>query len=220
MTTWAEMKTRILVGLMKDEEGPDQRTSDDLLAYYAKWVCSELAHHTAVPDTVSYACDGILNQFALPNNIIDRVESSALVGYTTSSGTTFLAPIKRVPGKSKPTNSVYWEGPGRKFSLGFTPKLGETISLDYFRTWTPPVDDTDVLEIPAWMEFPFAYLVAAYAMEPIGLQAANIRQWNVKADSGSPEDNPPQSQAGWYIKQAYRILALTERQDRATFFKD
>lgn len=218
------MKSYILEGLLKDEPGTDQRVSNNQLVIYARWAMSELAQHTAVATLQTYNCDGVVKAFALPGNMVDSIEKSGLVGYETESRVEYLPVFRRLPEITWPSDvsreiKAYWEWPSGTLTLGFTPENGDKILLNYFRIWNSPVLDADVLEIPQWMELPFAYIVAALAMEPIGAQSANIRQWNRRMDSGQPEHNPAQKQAAWFIQQAYRYLNRVAPQDRETFYR-
>jgi hypothetical protein len=225
---WATMRGYILETLLKEdvtEAAEDQRYTPVALAVYARWALAELALHTAAADSVVYPGDGMRNTFRLPANLVDSVERSGLLAYETVSGITYIPPYKRLPGMTWPiqTNQnnpvlCYWEWPSGMLTLGFFPSATERVVLNYFRIWKSPEDDADELEIPQWMEQPFAYLVAAAAMEPIGAQAASIRQWNRKQDSGNPEHNPAQKQAAWFVQQAYRLLARVAPQNRETFY--
>lgn len=221
MTTWGEAKRRILVGLLKDEEG--ERYTDEQMSTYAAWALAEISAHTACADTKVYPCDGTVNCFPLPSDRIDPIDKAGLVIYEHGSKQRYLTHYKRMPGitwiTGQSSAEVYYEFPGNHLTLGFMPSPGSKILLHYFRIWRPPQIDDDILEIPTWLEVPFSYFVAAFALEPIGTQAANIRQWNRKQDSGNPEDNPALQQVKHFINQAYRYLSKFAPQDRETFYK-
>jgi hypothetical protein len=225
MLTWAVMKQYILEGILKDPNDEDTQYSPEQLTAYARWACAELAQHTAQADCINLDCDGSRYQFALPTDMIDTIEKCGLVSYDDGTNTTYLPVYKRLQEIIWPTDvatrdvKAYWEWPTGQLTLGFIPKINTKLILYYFRIWTPPVEDVDVVNIPQWMEQAFAYLVAAAALEPKGTQFANIRGWNRKQDSGSPEDNPAAKQAGWFVKQAQRILAKMPPQDRENFYQ-
>lgn len=222
--TWQQMRTYILEGILKDEVGTDQRYSDTQMLAYARWACVELSFHTAQSASYTYTCDGATDQFVLPEDMIDNIENAGLVGFSNSEGVRYIPVYNLMPEVYWPTENsttsryCYWEWPSGRLTLGWKPALGEKIILNYFKIWTPPLQDNDLMSIPLWMEQPFAYLVSAAALEPIGTQAANVRQWNRKMDSGNPEDNPAQKQALHFIKQATRLLSKYPVQDRSNFY--
>jgi len=221
--TWATMKTYIQEGILKDDTA-DSRYTALQFAAYARWACAELSQHTARADEYVYQGDGTQSRFVLPSDLIDTVEKSGLVALVDTSSTRFIPPYKRLPEVSWPTDvtglprEAYWEWPTGNLTLGFTPSASQKLVLNYFRIWHPPEQDDDLMEFPQWMEQPFVYLVAAMAMEPISVQAANVRQWNRKQDSGNPEHNPAQKQAKWFIEQAQRVLSKIAPQDRESFY--
>lgn len=223
------MKLYIREGVLKDisEEGEEPRYTDIQLNAYARWACAELSQHTAKADLYTYDGNGKDNMFPLPPDIVGSIEQEGLVLYKDDSSTNFLSPYDRLPDVKWSTanvgdlnKQVYWEWPSGTLSLAFTPKENSKIVLNYFRIWPVPDKDTDLLSIPQWMEQPFVYLVAAAAMEPLGAQAANIRTWNRRQDSGNPEHNPAQKQAKWFVEQAYRILARFPVQSRSSFYRN
>lgn len=221
MTLWGEMKQQVLQGLLRDDEA--ERYTDEQMAYYARWAMVELSAHTAASDLKVYQLDGSSNKVELPANIIDSIDKSGLVIYVNGNREKRLVHFKRLPGTTWITGSssadVYYEFPSNQITLGFMPSPGTSLILNYFRIWNTPKEDNDVLEIPQWMELPFAYFIAALALEPVGTQAANVRQWNRKQDSGTPEQNPALRQVEHFVKQAYRILGRFAPQDRETFYK-
>jgi hypothetical protein len=226
MIRWGDLKDNILAGIIKD---PDEvRVSPDQLLVWAKWACVEVSYHTAQAVLKSFPCDGLINQFALPNNMIDSLEKTGLVAYNDGTSVNYLVPIRHHSGTLWPSSATakdgqemkgYWEWPTGQFTLGFIPVADTSIDLYYFKTWDAPVNDDSMLDIPGWMEHPFGYIVAAYALDPDGYQISNIRNWIRKQDAGKPEDNPPHKQAEYFLKQADRLLSRIAPQDRETFYR-
>lgn len=221
--TWAMMKTYIQEAMLKDDTADSRYTSVQFLAY-ARWACAELSQHTARADEYVYQGDGVQSKFVLPADMIDTVEKSGLVALVDTSTTRYIPPYRRLPDIIWVTDitgqprECYWEWPSGNLTLGFVPSHTQKVILNYFRIWRPPVAEQDVMEFPQWMEQAFVYLVSAMALAPTSVQAANVRQWNRKQDSGNPEHNPAQKQANWFIEQAHRVLAKVAPQDRESFY--
>jgi hypothetical protein len=216
MTTWLQLKQSVLYGLLKDDAG--ERYSDEQMLTYARWAMTELSAHTAAPDVAIYTLTG--PQVEAPTDAVEPLAKSGLVVYRFGGRDRYLISHRRRPGTivGAEDAQVYYEFPVGKLTLGFQPQPGSQLLVHYFRIWRPPTADADVLEIPQWLELPCAYFIAAFALEPIGTQAANIRQWNRRQDSGTPEDNPALQQVRHFVSQAYRILGRFAPQDRETFY--
>lgn len=226
MIDWGTLKTEIQEALLKDEAGT--KYAPEALLTWAKWACTELAMHTAEAAQLAFACDGSAYQFVLPDNIVDNIEKSGLVGHDNGTDTQYLITLRNDPNTKwpdrPPTETTakakgYWEWPSGKLTLSFIPPAGHRIIVDYFRVWSIPTGDSSVLTFPLWAHVPFCYLVAAAAMGPKGVSASDIRQWNRKADSGNPEHNPLHRQAEFFLAQAKRILDKQGPQDRENFYQ-
>jgi hypothetical protein len=217
MTTWGELKQQILFGLLRDEQG--ERYTDEQMRTYARWALAELSAHTAASDSRIYELDG--RQVPLPTDLVEPIEKSGLVIYRYRQVDRYLVAHRRMPGVvvGKSHEQVYFEFPAGVLTLGFEPDPSSQLILHYFRIWRTPLSDDDRMEIPQFLELPFAYFVAAFALEPVGTQAANVRQWNRRQDSGTPEDNPALQQVRHFISQAYRVLGRYAPQDRETFYR-
>lgn len=222
---WSDLREAILSGLLKDDQA--ERYTPDQMLIYARWACKEISFHTAQAAVSTFTCDGSHATFALPAGIRDSISKVGLVVYDDNAGrSTVLPPRLILPGTievkagSKEQSRCYWEWPSGTLTLGFMPAAGGTLTLYYFKDWDAPTGDASVLTFPDWMEQPFAYLVAAYALEPNGVQQTNIRQFNRKQDSGSPEDNTAHKQIEHFIKMAQRLLSRVQPQERETFYRN
>ncbi len=223
---WKDFRNTILAGLLNDSAGA-KYTSDRMLSY-ARWAMAEVSNHTAKCDSFEWTGDDHTRVFPMPEDMIGTPTKNALVSLVPTDGSKMdnLSPYERLPettwnynvtGNSR--QKVYWAWPSNSITLGFIPTTSEKIVLSYFRIWDIPSDDNSIITISRWMEQPVSYFIAAYAMQADGANAANIRQWNRKLDSGTPEDNPVRTQSEWYIKQAHRLLQQTAPQDRDTFYR-
>lgn len=227
MLTWEAAKNYVLNGLLKD---PDGTTYDpDQLLIYTRWALAELSQHTAEASCFSYDGDNITSVFRLPHDISDPIEKCGVVAWTVGStgNIEYIAPYTRLPEIIWPANTmknkkVFWEWPTGFITLGYPLPVGDKITIYYFKIWSSPKDpnqDDFEFNIPQWMEQPLCYLIAAAAQEPNATQFANIRNWNRRGDSGTPEDNVAQKRAKWFIEQAYRQLGRFAAQDKDTFYR-
>lgn len=92
-------------------------------------------------------------------------------------------------------------------SLTFNAALANDCILHYLTYWDKPETEQDLtgdFEPPAVCMTPITYYAAAYVLLPSSVQSAEIRQFNVKADSGNPEHNP--------IEQSVKFLLALFRQ--------
>jgi len=106
------------------------------------------------------------------------------------------------PGADLESNQDWMEYPEGYLSLANAPT--STIVLHYGATWEVPVDDDDVIEAPAWVSRALVFYAASYALLDKASSAANIRQWNVEVDSGTPVMNPMRDMSTYYLER-FRI---------------
>jgi hypothetical protein len=226
---WSALRDYIRTSVLKDAivSGADPQFSNDALLIAARWACASISQHTAQAATIVFNGDGALNTFTLPSNIVDGVEKAALVIHNDGENLEYLAPIRLIPGGNWPTTTPgidqatvrgYWEWPQGTLVLSFVPAIGSTIEVRYFKVWDVPTGDSSTLAFPLVFEQPFAYLVGAIALDPLGAQASIIRTWNTRTDSGTPEDNALQRQSEFFLKMAQQRLRDIGPQDRETFY--
>lgn len=223
--TWQAFRDSILDGLLSDAAGAKYTPARMLT--YVRWALAEASNHTAKMDSYTWQGDDQTTIFVLPTDMIGTPIKNALVSHITSTKTDYISPYENQPETTwnySTTNQrlrkVYWAYPSGCITLGFIPSSSEKLLLQYFRIWDVPKGDDDIMTIPQWLEAPVSYFIAAYAMQGDAVNAANIRQWNRKLDSGTPEDNPVRSMSEWYIEQAHRLLNQVGPQDRDTFYRN
>lgn len=225
---WSDLKGYILAGMLKD---PDMvEVTDAQMLTWARWACAAISAHTAEAATLTYACDGVKFQFDLPADLIGGVEKAALVAYTDSGKIQYLDSIRRMASVVWPAGVTsldniadvppgYWEWPYGKLTLSFVPPATATLSLHYFKIWTPPIDGNSLLTFPQYLEQAFCYFVAAFSMDPDTRQFSGINEWRRRQDSGTPEHNPAIKQSDYFMRRAQEELGRYTPQDRETFYK-
>lgn len=196
-TTYLELREKIL-RLLGDPEGAGY---DNALILDAVRVAQE-AILPWIPKlaTTTLTGTGTDKIFALPSDLytIDAV-------IVTSSGETIpqaiLSPGKTWGENSSGTNN-WLEYPSGSITLAKELVSGETYDIFYLAYWTNPTDltaDTFVMEVPAYAIYGLTLYSAAYMMIPNAANAAEMRQWLTKVDSGSPEHNPMMKASNWLI---------------------
>lgn len=228
---WGDLSQSILAGLLSDPSGSKYKPEPMLV--FAKYALAEVSAHTSECATYEWKGDGQTSVFPLPSDMMGNADKNVLVALRSGIGTSqektdFLSVYKNQPEtswmwvmpSSQQRRKVYWAWPSNAITLGFTPVVGETLCLWYFKVWDNPKDDNSLINVPQWMEQALAYFIAGFALQAEATQAATIRQWNIKLDSGTPEDNSVLRMANWYIEQAHRVLQKYTIQDRDTFYRN
>jgi len=121
-----------------------------------------------------------------------------------------------VPGAIRYENgesNLHWTW-GRRLLFERTVQNSE-VELYYWGYW-PKVtyrennDEVDLvaqeITVPPWSVLALCHLTAATCLQPGAIQAARIRQWNIKVDSGTPVDNARAAQAWEHWKWWREIL--------------
>lgn len=219
MAAWSEIKRWIIDGFLLPPSGEGAATSpytDEAMLVWARFACTEISQHYAQETVLDLPAYGF-SEFRVPDDAILPPSKSGLVIYRNGTKEEVLKPVSPVPGGtvlSGPQEKTFWEWPAGRLRIFFVPEVDSRIQFRYYKVWSPPIGDKSILEFPVWLEQPFCYLVAAYALGPASTQSASIRQYNRKQDAGSPEDNPLNKQARYFVEQAYRLLAKVPPQDK------
>lgn len=85
--------------------------------------------------------------------------------------------------------------------ISFVGEVAEDITVYYSSLWEKPTSDDDLLEPPGICLTPIIYFAASYCLLPDAAQAADIRQFNTKVDSGQPTDNPKAEMSNYLLKR-------------------
>lgn len=214
----------LAAGLPAGTTTTKERYTPAQMLIWARWACAEISFYHAQTASIEFDGDGATYAWALPPNVVDSIERTGLVALKDGITVSYLRPIREIASTIFPIGTGanvkgFIEWPSGVLSLGFVPSNNQKIIVSYFKVWDPPVDDNSILDFPHWMEQPYAYLIAANAMNPFGTVAAQVRQWNQRQDSGHPEDNPLNKQSRFFLDQAMRLLARAGVQDREKFYR-
>lgn len=208
MTTWGDYRTQLRRSVLKD---PDKVTwSDDVLRDLVGWALDTFCAHTAVPTGVSYATP-TGTSVAVPTNAFGDVETTGLL-YLQTTPIQIVEP-QRFSGTA--TESTYFYSVwGSEIVLSSVPTA--SLTLRYFAYYDHPVLDSDVLQCPQWSFLPLNYLIAAGALTSVGVQSANISQWDEK---GNEENNALRAQQKYFMALYEDALRRQTPQDRKNFYR-
>lgn len=105
---------------------------------------------------------------------------------------------------------------GSQLKFERTVEIGSSDLTLYYWAYWPEIeyklsdDDYIILAneilVPAWSVLALCHLTAATCLQPGALQAARIRQWNIRVDSGRPTDNSRAQQAREHLWWWHAIL--------------
>jgi len=153
--------------------------------------------HTAMEKAGEFALVGDTPySFALPSDLIDigAVYSSELMR--------FLRPMRFVNGGSYQEGAedipAFWTWGS---TLVCEAQSAGSVRLYYFADWPEVVlDGAGVctegnILVPTWSLLPLMHLAAAIVLQPMAIESARNREFNIDFDSGKPTDNSRAQQA-------------------------
>jgi hypothetical protein len=198
MTTWAEFRQRMRETSLNDVGLDVPRYSDALLLNAYSMALRGFASHTA--RNAIYTSEGFSgSSIPLPADSVWDFSSTAF--FVVKDGET----------KRQLASSMDQAGVTPITKGGFFYVWGNTIYLQeeltdvgveimYYAHWVPPVENDDVLDIPAWSEPALIYLTSAHAIAGYAMNRTQLSQWAETPEKGSPEDNPFRRHHKWLIE--------------------
>lgn len=157
--------------------------------------------------TVTAGSDG--QTITLPSDVyavqaLRRVENGA-----------FIRKANMAPGTVRHTDldqAIDWiEYPAGYLNLSPDVDAGEEFILYYHAYWNIPASASDtsfVLEVPRCAHQGLIFYACAVALTPSSVNSASIRQFNLRIDSGTPEDNPLKAEADYMLKRFYQEMKM------------
>lgn len=197
MATLSEIRDRVL-RVLSDPSG--QQYSSDLVDDGIFAAIEAILPWVFNRKLVVFAGDSTELSFELPADVY-RITAV----FDEDSGTYIpqnLLSAGQAPGTDLTSNQDWMEYPEGYISLANAPD-GD-ITVHYGAVWGTPVDDDDELEPPTWSHRAIVFYAASYALLDKASSAANIRQWNVDVDSGTPAMNPMRDMSTYYLDR-FRI---------------
>lgn len=103
------------------------------------------------------------------------------------------------------------EYPQGYLSLAAAMTEGDQLELYYFAYWSKPPTETSltfVIEVPTAAQYGICLYAASNCLLAKSTSSANIRQYNVRVDSGTPVDNPLKDQSEFYRHLFYQEMKM------------
>lgn len=193
MANLEEAKARITF-LLGDDPDSGTSYSDDLL------LDSVHAAYDAILPYVwkAAAADltGGLQSFPMPDDLYE-VQAVWDAGQSTYIDPAILAPGE--PSATETGNAWYEYPLGTLTLYNAIGSSGGT--LYYAATWSKPLQDADVLEVPEYAMTGLIYYGASYATLNKASAAARLGNYKTKQDSGNPEHNPLLTYSSFLLKR-------------------
>lgn len=206
-TTWAAVNRKLDIFLKDDDVEPRYSTVLRIMSWNAAQ--RVFVSHTPLSKSMRLEIDTGNRTAILPPDFY-AIESI----YDSDRGI-WWRPMRRRPGDvALPDDDLpeYWIWGGRIHLEANVPYDHDDLTM-YYWAYYPDVtyvegDDgsvdvqDDIITIPMWAEPALLHLTAAFVFQPDAIAAADINQWDIKIDSGTPLMNPRAQQARehlfWY----------------------
>jgi hypothetical protein len=196
MTTLSDLRDRVL--RVVNDPSSSQFTADTVndgilaaLEAILPWISK--------PSIATLVGDAEETEFELPTDIY-RITAV----FDGTSGTylpeNVMAALK-APGDNE-ANNDWMQYPSGSISFANAPE--NDVTVYYGAVWGTPVDDDDAIESPTWADRALVFYAASYALLERASSSANIRQWNVQVDSGTPVMNPMRDMSSYFLER-FRI---------------
>jgi hypothetical protein len=144
--------------------------------------------------------------FTLPSDLysiqaVKVVETRKFVPRATLAPTSVRSSVEE--------DNDWLEYPHGTLSLSAALSEGDELMLFYFAYWDKPASETDlnfVIEVPPAAWIGLQLYAASQCLLAKSSNSANIRQFNVRVDSGNPEHNPLKAEAETYRHLFYQEM--------------
>lgn len=206
MATYDQLSQRVY-RLLNDVA---QATYEDVLVYDGIAAAHD-AILTWVPRlavaTVTSGSDGVT--LVLPSDLyavqaVQRMENGEFLRKATMAAGTMR--------NSDAIQVVDWiEYPTGYISLGADVGEGEEFKLHYLALWDIPASEADldfVITPPRYALQGMVYYAGAFCILPSGVSSAQLRQFNLRVDSGTPVDNPLKDMADQLLQRFYQEMKI------------
>ena len=147
--------------------------------------------------TLTSGSGGETDVFALPEDYW------SVDGVLDEDSDKFLEEISMLPTKyvgEEQDSTSFMIYPDGYISMWPEPDDGDEFILYYRARWQMSTHENDVLDIPDHLLLAALYYAAGYVVIPEAESSAELRQYNTRADSGNPAQNPVGDRVLFYMK--------------------
>lgn len=204
-TTWTQLNTEIGI-LLEDpnmtsyNEELRKNCLNRAMEYFA-------VTHTAMMKVQTATANADL-VIAYPEDFIDAPDGCVEVTYNDKKR--WLNEEEIVQGEALPREGYTLLHNG--FQL-FTTEYS-ALRLWYFAKYPNVTTGTSPILIPVWSQWAVMNLACAYMLYPGMMNQQMLRQFQTKRDAGSPDDNPPRTQARFLMTVYMDTVTKVKTQDR------
>lgn len=151
-------------------------------------------------------------------SLIDLPDDVYLVDavYSQTDGS-WLKHWSITPGATLPSNPLWVEYPSGFLTLT-SDCTDEVMDVYYYTTWTEVESSgsaVDNLDTPPFADLAIIYYATSYVLASSAVSAAQLRQFNTKIDSGSPDDNPLRDSSNMLMQRFMNEVKLFPALERA-----
>lgn len=228
MTTWAQIDGKLDL-FMGDEQ---KKTSagelrprmfpEPLRIEGWNWAQRVLCAHTPLQKAVTLVIDADNRTGILPDDFF------AVEGIYDREAEQWWWPMRRRPGDVRYEDDdlcEFWVWGNKLFLETDVPYDSDRLTLHYWAyypdieyevgtenqgTEQQPVYETELRQgqvyTPKWAEAALLHLVCAFCFTPTSIQAADVNEWKISVDSGTPSMNPRAAQAREHLFWYHALL--------------
>jgi len=218
MKTWAEVMQKLdwfLGDAIEGDEVDSDRTFPEILRILSwNWAQNLFCAHTPMSRQTPLRIEEGGREALLPPDFY------SVEGLYDADNSRWWWPMRRRPGDIREVDDdvyEFWIRGKRMFLESEVSYHNNDLTLHYWAyypsveyvevTVTPTEGDpyiipdvrNDSIITPLWAESALCHLTAAYCWTPGSVQAADINQWDIKLDSGTPLMNPRAEQAKLHL---------------------
>lgn len=201
MATLGELRLRLL-RLLGDPEGAGY--SNELLLDALSNAFDAILPWVPKTSTFALVGDGSSTTLQLPD---DCYEVEALLNENGEVLPKAYFATGQYLGERSINANDWLEYPYGYLSLSRAINSGEEYTLYYLARWAKPTENTEVsaaMEPPEIATIGITLYAAAYTLLPSAIGASEVRQFNTRVDSGTPEHNPMQRTA-LYLLDLFKL---------------
>jgi hypothetical protein len=210
-TTWTQINTEL--GVILEDTAAVSYSSDLRIACFNRAMEYFAVTHTALFKTASATADTSY-MIAYPEDFLDIPDGGVEVLWKTKSR--WLEMQELIPGTAIPKEGYAKMHNGiRLFTTEF-----EEIKLWYFSKYPSVVNGNSTILLPAWSHWAVMNLACAYMLYPGMMNQQLLRQFQTRRDAGSPDDNPPRTQAKFLMMVYLDTVSKVKTQDRGYIMRE
>jgi hypothetical protein len=210
-TTWTQINTEL--GVILEDTSAVSYSSDLRIACFNRAMEYFAVTHTALFKTASATADAN-SMIAYPEDFLDIPDGGVEVLWKTKSR--WLEMQELIPGTAIPKEGYAKMHNGiRLFTTEF-----EDIKLWYFSKYPSVVNGNSTILLPAWSHWAVMNLACAYMLYPGMMNQQLLRQFQTRRDAGSPDDNPPRTQAKFLMMVYLDTVSKVKTQDRGYIMRE